>query len=634
MHQKRPAPAAQAPAVVPAPKRLQVAAAAAAVGVGGGGGGSVAVATAQPAPTSPPGKRHQLRSGMLVLFFVAQVKEELRCNRRLRRVIRGENAISQKKAIEEFDCVFQKAFDNAFQKHLDPIYRSLQSLTRRTDNLSHEVEQIKHSSYNNHANERYSRRSEPNQEPAEEMNQEQQAIRFAATEQRFELRFLNKLNPLVYTKDKITAEDGAAIKIAIFQNNQIVKSGPLSSARIEILALEGDFIDVVPDNWTESQFASHIPNFPQGPVLGGVCQIKLKNGEASSSDVSFNMPSSKTPSGKFILAARVHSSDQPGFRIMEALMNPAVVQVHRNKLNRSSDRPKLKDEVHRLKGISRTGCRAKWLKDNQINTVEEFIKALNKDEEKIRNECFKLKKDNKDWKDTVTHARECDLEGNRKLKSYRVEEQNVVLFFNCVHDLVGAAFRGCYASKNTFSSDQQETVNFLKKQAYDVLDDIAFDDKMKDNYPESLSSTLNTSIGDHASIRFTYTAPNPPDLHFTYQVQDIAAAEICHANELLQEHPNSNNDSGQHFLHGYQGNQAVAMNQMILEYPQEIHAMQSYIAQAAEGTSYGGNNMIGPANMPQSVIGNSSFAQGFLDADDNSGDAYFGLLSSIRFSGQ
>jgi hypothetical protein len=53
--------------------------------------------------------------------------------------------------------------------------------------------------------------------------------------------------------------------------------------------------------------------------------------------------------------------------------------------NKKSDYPKLKDEVHRLKGISGKGCRTKWLKDNQINTVEEFVKALNKDEEKIRN---------------------------------------------------------------------------------------------------------------------------------------------------------------------------------------------------------------------------------------------------------
>lgn len=52
--------------------------------------------------------------------------------------------------------------------------------------------------------------------------------------------------------------------------------------------------------------------------------------------------------------------------------------------NRNSDCPKLKDEVYRLKGISRTGGRFEWLKNNQIYTVEDFLKALNKNEEKIR----------------------------------------------------------------------------------------------------------------------------------------------------------------------------------------------------------------------------------------------------------
>jgi hypothetical protein len=75
------------------------------------------------------------------------------------------------------------------------------------------------------------------------VNQEQTALRFAANEvhedQGVELRFLNKLKDhLVYTNDKITAEDGTAIKIAIFRDNKIVTAGQLSSARIEIFFFE------------------------------------------------------------------------------------------------------------------------------------------------------------------------------------------------------------------------------------------------------------------------------------------------------------------------------------------------------------------------------------------------------------
>uniref|UniRef100_A0A0E0J5A1 non-specific serine/threonine protein kinase n=1 Tax=Oryza nivara TaxID=4536 RepID=A0A0E0J5A1_ORYNI len=313
-----------------------------------------------------------------------QSKEELRYNRRLRRVIREENAISQRRTLE----VFQKSLDNACQNLVNHINCSLQSLTARTDILHHEVEQLKRSN----SNRRY--RSEANREHAaiiEEVNQEQTVVRFATSEahegQRVELRFLNKLNEdaIIYTKDKITADDGNAIKIAIYKDNQIVRSGQLSSARIQILALHGNFNDHVPENWTEGQFDERIVKNTKGPVLGGVCQqVKLKNGEASLSDVYFDIPSGKTESGKLILAAKVHCSDRTGLRIKEAVTNPVKVQVHRNKHNRNSDCPKLKDEVYRLKGISRTGGRFEWLKNNQIYTVEDFLKALNKNEEKIR----------------------------------------------------------------------------------------------------------------------------------------------------------------------------------------------------------------------------------------------------------
>ncbi len=74
-------------------------------------------------------------------------------------------------------------------------------------------------------------------------------------------------------------------------------------------------------------------------------------------------------------------------------------------------------------------------------------------------ECFNMKKDNMLWKATVEHAEQCDLEGNYKLKSYRVEEKHVTLFFNCVHDLVGAKFRGRYVAKDNFSSDEKVYVD-------------------------------------------------------------------------------------------------------------------------------------------------------------------------------
>uniref|UniRef100_A0A0E0F8E9 Calmodulin-binding domain-containing protein n=1 Tax=Oryza meridionalis TaxID=40149 RepID=A0A0E0F8E9_9ORYZ len=426
MNSKRAPPPAPAHGAPP-PKRLQIDAAR-----------SGAEALAQLAPTSSSPVKRQLRRGMLVLFFVsaAQVKEERRNknknNARPARVaIHEESSTSQRKAPEDdaFQRGIMKAFDNALQKHLNPIYCSLQHLTKQTGTLSERIDTVSHEvalhklffgpsliddddeklrcgddevtmkassdgelMMMRTSSDRELEKSEANQENAavtEEVNQEQTALRFAANEvhegQGVELRFLNKLKDhLVYTNDKITSEDGTAIKIAIFRDNKIDTAGQLSSARIEILVLHDKFYDAAPDNWTACEFDAHIVSSSKGAVLGGVLRVKLKNGEASLSDVSFNMPSSKTGSKKLILAARVLSSDKAGLQIKEAVMNqPVEVQVNRNKSNKKSNCPKLKDEVHRLKGISGKGERAKWLKNNGIHTVADFKKALNKDEEKI-----------------------------------------------------------------------------------------------------------------------------------------------------------------------------------------------------------------------------------------------------------
>uniref|UniRef100_J3NA34 Uncharacterized protein n=1 Tax=Oryza brachyantha TaxID=4533 RepID=J3NA34_ORYBR len=415
-----------------------------------------------------------------------------------------QNSTPKREGLEDsaFPKGLMKAFVNALQNHLSPIYSSLEYLTKQTgtlsdriDTISHDVGQIKRLISNHDANDNY--RLEANQKEnvavTKEVNQEETGFRFAARPaseahegQSIELRFLNKLKDhLVYTDDKITAEDGTAIKIAIFRDNQIVTSGQLSSARIEILVLHDKFYDAVPDNWTECEFDAHIVNSSQGTVLGGDLQLKLKNGRAS------------------------------------CLMSPS------------------KFRLQRLEGLN-------------------------------------MNKESKPWKSIVEHVEQCDLE---------VRDKHAVLFFNCVHDLVGAKFRGRYVAKGDFNSDEQDLVNSFKEQAYDDLDNIDYDHEMKDNYPVPLSSTLKRSIVDDSSIRFTDTArPNPPDLHATYDGSSVS--EQVPFDQL--------------FLHGYRGNQAGA-----------VTAIGYCVAETskaplviAEGTSES-HNLIGPTNVSQNFSADS-----------------------------
>jgi len=66
---------------------------------------------------------------------------------------------------------------------------------------------------------------------------------------------------------------------------------------------------------------------------------------------------------------------------------------------------------------------------------------------------LQIKKEHRNWEKMVEHAKKCPL--RRELKSYHCPETNIVLFFNCVHGLVGAEFDGRYTACGKFDQDQQ-----------------------------------------------------------------------------------------------------------------------------------------------------------------------------------
>jgi hypothetical protein len=68
---------------------------------------------------------------------------------------------------------------------------------------------------------------------------------------------------------------------------------------------------------------------------------------------------------------------------------------------------------------------------------------------------LKMNKQQNSWSKLTDHARECVLEDRQELKRYQSEEGNVVLFFNCVHDLIGAAFQREYVAYQQFDTAQK-----------------------------------------------------------------------------------------------------------------------------------------------------------------------------------
>ncbi|KAL6638424.1 hypothetical protein ACP70R_023919 [Stipagrostis hirtigluma subsp. patula] len=367
---------------------------------------------------------------------------------------------------------------DAFQGHVES---KLETFQEQVQVLRHEVRQLMRLCSNRHAD-RHTR---------VETNQEHAGASGSKTNIR--LCFLNGLKPPIYTDKNVTAENNAGIKVAMFEGDKMITSGSLSKVKVEILVLRGDFSVNCRDNWTEEEFEKHIVQGRDGHglVLGTAW---LTNGEVELCQIRFKESSCRTPSRKFIMAARVCKRENIAIRIQEAIMIPVTVLDRRNEANEKRYPPRLDDEVYRLEEIAKNGAYHKRLLEKGISTVQGFLKALNKDPDELR-KILKMERQHNSWSKMIKHARECFLEDKQELKQYQNEEGTVVLFFNCVHDLVGAAFPCDYVAFERFDPVQKALVKKWEKHAHKTLGSIPSDYIMKGNFPEKISSGSHAAPG-------------------------------------------------------------------------------------------------------------------------------------------
>ncbi|XP_015698852.1 calmodulin-binding protein 60 D-like isoform X2 [Oryza brachyantha] len=442
--------------------------------------GSAAVGTAPPSPAT-----RMLRKIVLVLLFLLRMSE---------RVTMVQNISKIGRMVQKLHNV-QGVIIRKLEK--------LDKMQEQIEDISHEVKQLKLLYSNRHAD------IHPGLEP----NQEQTTATGSNTN--VQLRFLNSLKTPIYTEKDITAESNEAIRIGIFEGDNMVTDGPLSKVKVEIVILRGDFSNDGRVSWTEEQFNSHIVQGRngQGFVLGGDCCIWLKNGENCLSKIRFKEGSSRTRSRMFIMGARVPKSENIGIRVQEAVMKPVTVLDRRNEANEKRYPPKLDDEVFRLEEISKDGSYHKRLKNAKIFTVRDFLKALNTNDKKLREEVLQMNKKTNSWDKMVRHAKGCCLRDQLELKAYRSEEENVTLFFNCVHQLVGAVFGYDYVIYDNFDPAQKIIVNKLKDNAHAKLEDTSSDYVLKNNIPELVITTPATVAG--------------PLNHYDHEMRHQAAETVC-----------------------------------------------------------------------------------------------------------
>ncbi|KAJ1265757.1 hypothetical protein BS78_08G099900 [Paspalum vaginatum] len=434
----------------PAAKRMKLAVP---VAVGGGGGEAV----------SPRSRR--LRQTLLVVLFLVRASA------------RATVTASVSRIGVMLDRAFRKYHGMVFSK-LNSFQRKLDTVQGQVEGLRQEVRQLARLHSNCHPD-RHTR-SEPNQEHASS----------SGSNINIHLRFQNNWKPPIYTDKDIMDENNVAIKVAVFEGDRIITTGPFSKEKIEILAIHGSFYKKFQDNWTEEDFDKHIVQGRDGQrlVLGNVW---LTNGEVELSQIRFKEGSCRR---KFSMAARFCRSKTIVGRVQEAIMEPVEVKDRRNESNEKSNSPRLDDDVYRLDAIAKDGAYHKRLQEANIHTVQDFLKALNKDPDELY-KILKMGKKGKSWSKMTEHARKRILEDKNELKAYQTEDRNVVLFFNCVHDLVGARFSGSYIACEQFNTDHMASVKRLREHAYNRLEDIPYDYIMKGDAPERISSGTSAAAG-------------------------------------------------------------------------------------------------------------------------------------------
>jgi hypothetical protein len=214
----------------------------------------------------------------------------------------------------------------------------------------------------------------------------------------------------------VEAENKQPLRIFLTDaaSNQPITSGPLSSMKVELLVLDGDFNADERLEHTEKEFSESIVFEREGkrPLLSGEVIIVLEKGVASVRDISFTDNSSWIRSRKFRLGARMSRASSIEERVQEAVSNPFLVKDHRgegmplllvshfsvtssschalNWMNfyvsvyKKHHPPALADDVWRLEKIGKDGVFHKKLADYGIHTVQDFLRNLVMDQYGLR----------------------------------------------------------------------------------------------------------------------------------------------------------------------------------------------------------------------------------------------------------
>lgn len=318
------------------------------------------------------------------------------------------------------------------------------------------------------------------------------------------LQFLNNISLPVFTGARIEGEECSTVQVALVDcfSGHIVKSGPESAAKVEIVVLEGDFDGEEGDNWTLEDFKNNIVREREGkkPLLTGESILNLKDGVALVGEISFTDNSSWTRSRKFRLGARV-SDNFDGTRIREARTESFIVRDHRGELYKKHHPPSLLDEVWRLEKIGKDGAFHKRLSRENINTVNDFLIQLFINPSRLRN-ILGTGMSAKMWEVTVEHAQTCTLD-KRVYLYYPPSSQETGVAFNIVGQVMGLLLEHEYVSVSKLSETQKADGYHLVISAFEHWEEVVpFEDE----------ASLIAASSNFTNVLHTLSSPRAEDL--------------------------------------------------------------------------------------------------------------------------
>lgn len=269
-----------------------------------------------------------------------------------------------------------------------------------------------------------------------------------------QLEFISNLPSFVYTGDKLNVVRSLPFDVKLVNANtgSIVKSGPGSSVKLNVVALEGGF-KTDDGNWTCETFDQSVLKEREGkrPLLIGELVLTLKEGTGVLGDVEFTDSSSCTRSRQF----RIGFQALPGYceNIREAVTDPFTVKWKRGKASEKHYPPSPDDDLWRLKNIGMKGAFCKKLNDARIYMVKDFVQQLNKDSEKLRKILGEGMTDNM-WDDLVDHAKSCPLNGERHVGHNNESDHDVIS--DNIGQRIGLTSDGVHFAADKFSLKQKE----------------------------------------------------------------------------------------------------------------------------------------------------------------------------------